>query len=224
MSLRQSVTFSSIVHGSVLAVLFIARASDPLMISGPDVVQVSLIEPGALPAARAAPPPAREQLTAPSEPEEGVKIEPQKKKKAKQEPEPEDTKTETNRAPEPIAGPATPALPSAAAGPAGLTGEASVDAADFEFTYYLIQVRNKIAQNWGALGATSGEKLRVVVYFKIARNGGVSAIRIETPSGSEYFDRSALRAVGVSSPLPPLPLGFNGSDLGVHFGFEYQQP
>jgi len=109
-------------------------------------------------------------------------------------------------------------------GPAGLSGEVAVDAADFEFTYYLMQVRAKIAQNWSALGATSGEKLRAVVYFKIARNGGISGARIETGSGSDYFDRSALRAVGVSHPLPPLPLGFNGADLGVHFGFEYQQP
>ena len=30
--------------------------------------------------------------------------------------------------------------------------------------------------------------------------------------------------VTVSDPLPPLPLGFPGSDLGIHFGFEYARP
>jgi hypothetical protein len=40
----------------------------------------------------------------------------------------------------------------------------------------------------------------------------------------EFFDHSALRAVMVSDPLPPLPLGFTGEDLGVHFGFEYAAP
>jgi hypothetical protein len=33
-----------------------------------------------------------------------------------------------------------------------------------------------------------------------------------------------VRAVTISVPLPPLPLGYAGSDLGVHFGFEYAAP
>jgi UDP-2,3-diacylglucosamine pyrophosphatase LpxH len=38
----------------------------------------------------------------------------------------------------------------------------------------------------------------------------------------ECFDRSALRAVTISDPLPPLPDGFGGSELGVHFGFDWE--
>ena len=43
-------------------------------------------------------------------------------------------------------------------------------------------------------------------------------------SGFEFFDSSALRAVMLSDPMPPLPFGYNGDDLGVHFGFEYEVP
>ncbi len=69
-----------------------------------------------------------------------------------------------------------------------------------------------------------GQPVRAVVYFRVSRDGGVSAIRLESPSGVEFFDRSALRAIALSAPLPPLPLGFAGSDLGIHFGFEYAAP
>ena len=66
--------------------------------------------------------------------------------------------------------------------------------------------------------------MQCVVFFHVARGGSVSAIRLETGSGVEFFDRAALRAVSLSDPLPPLPLGFPGSDLGIHFGFEYARP
>jgi hypothetical protein len=49
-------------------------------------------------------------------------------------------------------------------------------------------------------------------------------IALESSSGAEFFDRSATRAVTISNPLPPLPLGWTGGDLGVHFGFEYEAP
>ena len=53
--------------------------------------------------------------------------------------------------------------------------------------------------------------------------GAVSAVRLENGSGSEFFDRAGVRAVMVSQ-LPPLPLGFGGGNLGVHFGFEWEAP
>ena len=53
----------------------------------------------------------------------------------------------------------------------------------------------------------------------------ITAIRIPLEaSGYEFFDRSALRAILISDPLPPLPVGYTGSDLGVHFGFEFVAP
>ena len=108
-------------------------------------------------------------------------------------------------------------------GVSGLSGDVSVDASDFEFTYYLIQVRSMVGRNWGAPAGlvTKGEPVRCTVYFKIDRLGRVSEVRLEDPSGVAFFDQSALRAVNVTNTLPPLPAGYGGSTLGVHFGFQY---
>jgi TonB family protein len=183
------------------------------------VVQVALYDAATI--RTVAPPPAprpREDEEAPKlEPveESGVKISP---------PEPKPKEPESAKEAEPS--PVTPSVPYARVGSAGLSGAVSVDAADFEFTYYLLLIRNRIAANWSPPSGlvTGGQPVRAVIYFKIARDGAVAGIAIESRSGREYFDRSALRAVAISNPLPPLPDGFNGSDLGVHFGFEYGGP
>jgi TonB family protein len=111
----------------------------------------------------------------------------------------------------------------ATVGSSGLSAEVGVDDANFEFTYYLIALRNKIGQNWSAAGsaAPAGQPVRAVVYFRIKRDGGVAEARVEQSSGIAFFDQSALRAVMISSPVPPLPLGFTGPTLGVHFAFEF---
>jgi outer membrane biosynthesis protein TonB len=107
-----------------------------------------------------------------------------------------------------------------------LSGEVAVDASNFEFTYYLLLVRNRVSQAWSPPTGlvTRGQPVRAVVYFRIHRDGEVSATRLESVSGVEFFDHSALRSVMLSAPMPPLPLGYAGSELGVHFGFEYVTP
>jgi TonB family protein len=113
--------------------------------------------------------------------------------------------------------------PTAALGVPGLSGDVSVDASDFEFTYYLLQVRNRIGQSWGAPAGlvTSGQPVRCTVFFKIDRLGRITDVKLEDASGVPFFDQSAVRAVNISTPLPPLPAGYGGSTLGVHFGFQY---
>jgi TonB family protein len=212
---RSDVIGSAVIHGAILAGVLVARMNEPMVVPGPDVVQVALLDPNmsmpVLPAAAPPPPEPKEEPTiAPTE-DEGVRIEKPKPPKEKQ---PEPPPVPPKETP-----PRTVALPYAAVGPQGLRGEVSVDAADFEFTYYLIQVRNRIVQNWTAPG--NGRAMRTVVYFRINRNGAVLEPRIEQSSGNEYFDFAATHAVQISHPLPPLPLGWPGSDLGVHFGFEY---
>lgn len=217
--MRQSVVLSSMVHVAILVVIFAVRANARLIVPGPDVVQVALIEPGAVPVptpppVTKAPEPVRERLT-PQE-DVGVKVSPPPVEKRAPEPEPQ-TKEEPQPAPQ---------LTSVAIGPPGLRGSVAVDGGDFEFTYYLVIVRNRIAQNWTPPAGlvTGGQPLKGIVYFRIARGGAVSNIRVETQSGHTFFDRSTLRAVQLSDPMPPLPLGFPGSELGVHFGFEYATP
>ena len=68
---------------------------------------------------------------------------------------------------------------------------------------------------------TSGNAVHCMVYFRIDRLGRVSDVRLEESSGVPFFDQSAVRAVSVASPLPPLPDAFTGATLGVHFGFQF---
>jgi TonB family protein len=213
---------SGLVHLALLVALLVVRSSAPVIIPGPDVVQVALVDtpPTTIPAT--APPPPKPEVEAaeiaPTE-DEGVKLDKPKKK-------PEEKKPKEENKPEPAPRPnTTMALPSASVGNAGLKGDIALDAGDFEFTYYLLLVRNRIAGNWTPpAGLTSSSSCRTVVYFKIARNGQIMDVGVEKSSGVEFFDRSTLRAITLSNPLPPLPLGYTGSRLGVHFGFEYTGP
>ena len=202
--------------------LFAFRMPVKVIVPGPDVVQVALIEPTSsqVPSAQPTPP-------APEPEEQGIVIEPKKPPKKTDAVEPPPPKKTQPQKTESKAQPTTKTvsgLPSARIGTAGLRGDIGTDS-NFEFAYYLQLVRDRIAANWSPpTGLVSGGTVRSVIYFRISRSGGVSAVRLENGSGQEYFDRAAVRAVMVSDPMPPLPLGFGGGDLGVHFGFEWEAP
>jgi periplasmic protein TonB len=212
---------SAAVHLVLLVVLLVLRPHAAPVIAGADVIQVSLADPSATAAITPPPTPAprvepKPEPEIPPEQAEGVKLQPKKRPPPKK-PEPRE------ETPPPVA--ARPALPVARVGNAGLSGEIAIDQGDFAFTYYLLLVRNKVAQGWAPpAGLTSGGRVKCVVHFRIQRGGDVTAVLLEQGSGVELFDRSAVRAVTLADPLPPLPIGYNGSDLGVHFGFEYTQP
>ncbi len=219
--MRGAILGSGLAHGLLLVVLFYVRTPVALVIPGPETVQVALVDPNmqapVAPPQTEAPPPEPRPAEVKPEEDTGVKLVPDVPKKKKKAVKPRD---ETPPSQE------MPALPSAAVGSAGLRGAVAVDARNFEFTYYLVLVRNRIAGNWAPPAglATGGQRVRAVVYFRISRDGEVTGTRMESVSGLEFFDRSALRAVVISNPLPPLPLGFAGTELGVHFGFEWEAP
>lgn len=99
----------------------------------------------------------------------------------------------------------------------------SLDAANFGFSYYLVGLQAKVASNWfppGSVGAP-GEVLRATVHFRVMEDGTITDARVETSSGVSYFDRCALRAIVLSSPLAPLPAEFEEDELGVHFEFTH---
>lgn len=218
--MRGSLLVSGLVHVAIVIALLVVRGSNPISISGADVMQVQLLDASAMKEMTAPTPPPVAPAVKPPDikppDEEGIQLEPDKpRKKPSKEPPREAPRAETPPA----------ALPYAQLNEPGLSGQVSVDSGDFAFAYYLRQVRSRIAQNWSPpAGLQAGAPIQAVVYFKISRDGSISSIRMETGSQAEFFDRSALRAVTLSDPMPPLPLGFEGSELGVHFGFRYAQP
>jgi periplasmic protein TonB len=104
------------------------------------------------------------------------------------------------------------------------SGSLSLDTGAFPYMYYLVMMKNRISENWippfGSM--TAEESKRVVIAFRIDRFGVVSDARVEEGSANENLDSSALRAVTVSSPFPPLPENYPDSTLGVHFGFRFE--
>lgn len=217
--MKGAVTGSAVVHAGLTIAVLLWRSSGTVLVPGPDVVQVSLVDASLTQAPAAPAAPAPEAKPAPARTEEtGVRIEKTKKAKPAEKPQEE----------EPAPPPAKPAPPSMAPVVAlpyadvggGMRGQVAVDAKNFEFAYYLQQVRVLIARNWTPQpGLPPGT--RVELYFRVARDGTITAPVVEVSSGNEFFDQSAQRAVLVTGHLPPLPLGWSGSDLGIHFGFEY---
>ena len=216
--MRGTTIASAGIHIGLVAALFLVRTPATIIVPGPEVVQVSLLDSPQMPMiTQPAPQPVKapepEQLK-PTEDAGGVRLE--KPKPVKQ------NEPRQEQPPQPAT--PTPALPYASVGSSGLQGAIALDS-NFEFTYYLTLVRNRIAQSWSPpAGLAGGQPVRAVTYFRVARDGSITSIRLETGSGVEFFDRSALRAVQLSDPLPPLPLGYSGGDLGVHFGFQFQAP
>ena len=95
----------------------------------------------------------------------------------------------------------------------------AVDVPRFPFSYYLSAIERKVSGHWFSSESGRGEGFSCVVYFRLARGGSVSDVRIEQSSGNAYFDRSAQRAIRSSAPFPPLPKAFTEPWLGIHFTF-----
>ncbi|MCK5878696.1 MAG: TonB family protein [Holophagae bacterium] len=105
----------------------------------------------------------------------------------------------------------------------GFGGRGSIvdmDGANFEYAYYLSIVQDRIGSNWVRTYVGKG---KVKVYFRINRNGNIVGAMIEESSGDVGLDRLALRAITASSPLPPLPEGYTGNNLGIHIWFNYEE-
>jgi TonB family protein len=100
----------------------------------------------------------------------------------------------------------------------GTSGVAGLEGGDFPYTMYITNMVRLIGNHWFRGTVTRDLTIRVV--FTIHRDGTISDAAIEQGSGSGDADRAALRAVLESSPLPPLPFGYNGTYLKVHQVFK----
>lgn len=220
--MKSSFTVSSIVHLAFLAAIIIP-AFHKASLPGTEIINVKLVAeerkaPG--PVTKSAPP-KKEQVVKKEEPVKSkmaYKPETKKPKPKPKKPEPKAESPSKDSAP-------SKSIPAAAKpGTSSKTGSGSkvrVDDKDFRFAYYLEIIKERISGNWSPPPAAgSPEGVISTVYFKISRDGRITDIKIEESSEFDLFDRSAMRAVSLSSPLPPLPAGFRGNWLGVHFEFE----
>ena len=108
-------------------------------------------------------------------------------------------------------------------GPGSVTGLGTgigVDAVNFPYMGYVNILRNKVAQNWNPEPYPSSSPKKVLVYFKILKDGVVANLTVKESAGVSFIDRSAIRAIMNSAPFPPLPAGYADDYLGVYFMFE----
>jgi protein TonB len=92
------------------------------------------------------------------------------------------------------------------------------------FGTYVNTLKRTISNNWlkSMVDARVQKAPRVYVTFDIERDGTVTNVGVQQSSGIPSLDRSAQRAVSVSS-LPPLPSEYRGSKVNVIFYFEYSR-
>ena len=68
-------------------------------------------------------------------------------------------------------------------------------------------------------GILARENVEAIIQAKILKNGAVTDMSFEKRSGNRYFDESAMKAIRMASPFPPLPDSVRDSsiDLGIRF-------
>jgi TonB family protein len=98
-----------------------------------------------------------------------------------------------------------------------------------DFNGYLARVVASVKQNWYSIMPESvylGDKGRVVLQFRILRDGGVPGEEpaLMSSSGKDPLDRAASSAIRASSPFEPLPSQFSGPYIELRFIFLYNEP
>ena len=140
----------------------------------------------------------------------------------------------TPRPPRPVPTPEETAVPYGEGGPVSgpygaftaehTQGGFSFQNADFgsRFANYVRIVNQTVSHNWYKPDVAAPR--RAYITFTITRNGSVpfSSVRVEQSSGVPSLDQMAMRAVQ-RSEFPPLPDGYNGSQVSVEFWFDYQR-
>jgi len=107
----------------------------------------------------------------------------------------------------------------------GGSGDGSGGGGYFPHAYYIDLLRSRISSSWYSSLVAPGLKGKYVtcVYFIVRRDGEISGLRVERPSGVISLDLSARRAIENAAPFAPLPNDFSSQYLVVHFEFEWEK-
>ncbi|HJU04352.1 MAG TPA: TonB family protein [Nitrospiraceae bacterium] len=84
---------------------------------------------------------------------------------------------------------------------------------------YLQRIQQLISSRWSPHQVDPTiESFRVIVKFRLNRDGKVDSVKVEQTSGNGYFDDAGVRAV-VSGSLPGFPPEMSDQYLDAHFSF-----
>ncbi len=93
------------------------------------------------------------------------------------------------------------------------------------YGWYVASMRARISANWLLLTISPNivSAPRAYLSFEIQRDGSVTDVEITQSSGIPEVDRSALRAILASNPLPALPPDYSGASVKVDFYFDFHR-
>jgi TonB family protein len=95
-----------------------------------------------------------------------------------------------------------------------------LDVGNFCCPEYLTTMLQLIQRNWASKQQVAGQ---TIVKFSIQRDGRITNVEVERPSGFFALDQTAQRALLVTRQLPPLPGQYTENDLTVHLIFRYER-
>lgn len=99
-------------------------------------------------------------------------------------------------------------------------GRPGIDAVrEPDFGPYMRELQRRIKMNWDP--PKGNESKRVVLLFKIARDGRLLSCSVFKSSGLPGADKAAVNAVHATAPFRPLPAEFKGSSIDIQFTFDY---
>ncbi|MFL6299099.1 MAG: TonB family protein [Terriglobales bacterium] len=100
------------------------------------------------------------------------------------------------------------------------------DTMGVDFSAYLARLVHDVRLNWyNLVPEVARPPLRktgkVTIDFVITKNGGISGMKIMSPSGDISLDRAAYGGITAVNPFQPLPTNFRGQYLALRFRFLY---
>lgn len=104
--------------------------------------------------------------------------------------------------------------------PGGGGGRPGIDAIrEPDFGPYMRELQRRIKMNWDP--PKGNESKRVVLLFKIAKDGRLLSCSVFKSSGLPNADKAAINAVHLSAPFRPLPPEYKNSSIDIQFTFDY---
>ncbi len=104
--------------------------------------------------------------------------------------------------------------------PGGGGGRPGIDAIrEPDFGPYMKELQRRIKMNWDP--PKGNESKRVVLLFKIAKDGRLLSCSVFKSSGLPNADKAAINAVHLAAPFRPLPLEYKGASIDIQFTFDY---
>jgi TonB family protein len=108
---------------------------------------------------------------------------------------------------------------------AGRIGQGANSALGSRCGAYAQQIIQLVAQRWntGDVDPRIQTAPVVIATFDLARNGGISSLRLLQSSSIPALNYSVLRAIQDASPLPPMPPCIDKDSAKVEFNFELKR-